>query len=244
MKHAFSIKESIVFGWHKVKAHSGLVFGVVITMFALQIASSIVEKGLRDTALGALASVALAVLGIVLGAGATLIFLKLAKGEHARYGNIIPPAQLIWKYFCASVLTGLISFLPLMAGALASLALLLSTGSINFSEGAPIAGHEWAFAVAAVIMAVAFCFTVYLAIRYLMARLAVLDGAEILGSLSKSAAMTHGAKGHLLLLMLAMLGLNILGLMALVVGLLVSIPVSALALAHVYLKLKAHHGRN
>jgi hypothetical protein len=244
MTHAFSIKEAIVFGWRKVKAHSQLVFAVVLTMFALQVASSLVQKGLEGTALGAAASLVLAVLGIVLGAGMTIIFLKLGKGEHAQYRDIVPSIRLIWKYFCTGLLTGLISFLPIAAGALVSLALLTSTGSINFSEGAPIDGHEWAFAVAILIMLVAVGYAAYFAIRYSFARLAVLEGSSILESLPKSAKLTRNVKWRLVLLTLALAGLNILGLIALLVGLLVTIPVSVLAFVHVYLKLKGHHGHN
>ncbi|MBP7770804.1 MAG: DUF975 family protein [Candidatus Pacebacteria bacterium] len=245
MTHTFSIKEAIVFGWHKVKAHSQLVFAVVLTMFALQVASSLVEKGLQGTAIGAAASIVLAVLGIILGAGMTLIFLKLAKGEHTQYREIIPNLSLVWKYFLTSLLTGLITLLPLMAGALASLALLVPTGAVNFSERAPVVeGNEWAFAFSMIIMAVALGFAVYFGIRYSMARLAVLEGADVLESLPKSTKLTHNIKWRLVLFALAIAGLNLLGLLALVVGLLVTIPVSVLAFAHVYLKLKSHHGHN
>lgn len=245
MTHAFSIKEAIVFGWHKVKAHSALVFQVVLTMFALQVASSLVQKGLEGTALGAAASIVLAVLGIVLGAGMTLIFLKLAKGDHAHYRDIIPKALLVWKYFLTSLLTGIISFLPIMAGGLVSLVLLVSTGSINFSEGVPVTdGHEWAFALCVLVMLVAVGFAAYFAVRFAMARLAVLEGSNVLESLRKSSALTHGIKGRLVLFALAIAGINILGAIALLVGLLVTIPISVLAFAHVYLKLKAHHGHH
>lgn len=244
MAHAFSVKEAIVFGWHKLKAHSGLVFGVVLTMFALQVASSLVDKGLEGTLVGAAASIVLAILGIVLGAGMTLIFLRLAKGEHTQYRDIVPPLGLVWKYFLTSVLVGIISILPLMAGGLASLALLASTGSINFSEGAPVAGHGETFALAFVIMLVALGFTIYLNIRYSMARLAVIEGSGILESLPKSTKLTHNVKWRLVLFALAIVGLNLLGLLAFVVGLLVSIPISVLAFAHIYLKLKSHHGHN
>lgn len=245
MTHTFSIKEAIVFGWHKVKAHSQLVFAVVLTMFALQVASSLVQKGLEGTAVGAAASIVLTVLGIILGAGMTLIFLKLAKGDHADYRDIVPPLGLVWKYFCTSLLTGLISLLPVMAGALVSLALLVPTGAINFSEGAPVVqGNEWAFALAILVMLVAFGFAVYFSIRYSMARLAILEGADIMESLPKSTKLTHGVKWRLVLFALAIVGLNLLGLIVFIVGLLVTVPVSLLAFAHVYLKLKAHHGHN
>jgi hypothetical protein len=238
MAQSFPIKEAVLFGWRKVRAHSGLVFGVTLTMFALQVASSAVQRGYQDTLMGAVASVVLAVLGIFLGAGMTLIFLRLAKGEPARYRDIIPPVGLVWKYFCASLLTGIISFLPLAAGALAALALLLSAGAINLSEGTAVPGHGGAIAGAIVIMAMAACAAFYFAIRYSMARLVVIDGAGALESLSKSTALTSGVKWRIALFMLAILGLNILGLLALLVGLLVTIPVSFLAFAHVYLWLK------
>ncbi len=244
MTHIFSIKEAIVFGWHKVKSHSSLVFGVVLTMFALQVASSLVQKNLEGTAMGVAASIVLAVLGIVLGAGMTLIFLKLAKGDHVEYRDIVPPLALVWKYFCVSVLTGLIAFLPLMAGGLLSLGLLSSAGSIDFAKGAPVAGHESSFALAMVIMVVALGFAIYLAIRYSMARLIVLEGSDILETLPRSSKLTLNIKWRLVLFALALVALNIVGLLALVVGLLITIPVSLLAYIHVYLKLKAHHGHN
>ena len=245
MTHTFSIKEAIVFGWHKVKAHSQLVFAVVLTMFALQVTSSLVEKGLQGTATGAAASIVLAVLGIILGAGMTLVFLRLAKGEHAQYGDIVPKLGLVWRYFVVSLLTGLISLLPLMAGALVSLALLVPTGAINFSEGTIVEGTPMIlFVLAGLVMLAALCFAIYFAIRYSMARLAVLEGVDILESLPKSAKLTHNIKRRLVLFALAITGLNLLGLLALMVGLLVTIPVSILAFAHVYLKLKAHHGHN
>jgi uncharacterized membrane protein len=78
-------------------------------------------------------------------------------------------------------------------------------------------------------------------LRYSMARLAVLDGAAIIESLGKSKKLTQGVKWHLVLFALALAALNVLGFLALVVGLLVTVPVSLLAFVHVYLKLKAHH---
>jgi hypothetical protein len=96
MTHTFSIKEAVRFGWHTVKAHSGIVFQVILTLFALQVASSVVQKTLEGTVLGFAASIALAVLGIVLGAGMMLIFLKLARGESAHYRDIVPKAGVVW----------------------------------------------------------------------------------------------------------------------------------------------------
>jgi hypothetical protein len=244
MTHSFSIKEAIKFGWHAVKAHSALVFQVVLTMFALQVASSVVEHSLKGTLTGVAASIVLTVAGIVFGAGMTLIFLRLSRHEHAKYTDIVPKFKLVWRYFCASLLSGIITMLPLMAGGLVALVLLVSTGAVNVSEGTPVAGVAWAFVLAGVIMLVALAATVYFAARYSFARFAALDGAAITDSLRKSTALSKGVKGRLVLLFIALVGLNLLGLLALVVGLLVTIPISLFAFAHVYLKLKAHHGHH
>jgi uncharacterized membrane protein len=240
----FSIKESIVFGWHKLKSHSGLVFQVVLTMFALQVVSSVVQKSLEGTATGTAASIVLAVLGVILGAGMTLIFLKLGRGEHAHYREIWPELSLAWKYFCASLLTGVITFLPLMVAGVVDLVLLSATGSINFSEGAPAEGSGAMLALAAAIALAGLAGALYLGLRYSMARLAVIDGAPIVESLRRSRKLTEGVKWRLVLFALAIAALNLLGFIALVVGLLVTIPISLLAFVHVYLKLKSHHGHH
>lgn len=238
----FSIKEAVVFGWHKLKANSGLSLGVVLALFALQVVSSMVEKTLEGTVIGFAASLILAALGVVLGCGMTLIFLRLAKGEHAQFSDIVPSIAVVWKYFCSSLLVGVISFLPLMAGSLLALIVLVSTGSINFSEGLHNQANPGVLALAGVIVAVALAYTAYLSLRFSMAKLVVLERGEIVESLRQSTTLTHGVKWRLVLLVLALAGLNILGLLALVVGLLVTVPMSMFAFAHVYLKLKARHG--
>jgi uncharacterized membrane protein len=58
-------------------------------------------------------------------------------------------------------------------------------------------------------------------------------------AIKHSAELTKGHRWHLLRFGLALLGVNILGLAVLIVGLLVSIPVSILAVVHVYRKLSS-----
>jgi uncharacterized membrane protein len=58
-------------------------------------------------------------------------------------------------------------------------------------------------------------------------------------ALRKSAAITEGAKWNLLLFGLVLVGINILGALALVVGLFATIPTTMVALAFVYRKLLA-----
>jgi len=72
-------------------------------------------------------------------------------------------------------------------------------------------------------------------IKYMFAPYIVVDrGAGVGDALKESGRITYGHKWQLLWLGLALLGLNMLGFLALLVGLLVTIPVSALSLAHAY----------
>jgi uncharacterized membrane protein len=61
-------------------------------------------------------------------------------------------------------------------------------------------------------------------------------------ALKESWRITKGNKGRLFLFGLALLGINLLGMLALVVGLLVTIPVTWLAITHAYRTLSAQAG--
>jgi len=205
MNMPFSIGESLRFGWDKTRAHSGVLFQAMLALFAIQIASSIVEKVLGNTLEGFLATIALGVVSVIIGTGFTVITLRLARGEATSYRDLIPKAQLVWTYFLASLLSGLIIF--------GGLILLVIPG-------------------------------IYFMLRFSMVRFAVIDGAGVMESLRTSSALTDGIKWKLLGFILALIGLNILGALALLVGLLVTVPISAIAYAHVYDKLKHKHAHH
>lgn len=119
----------------------------------------------------------------------------------------------------------------------------------SYSDVMPRSALVWRYLVAQVLsglfIAIGFILLiipgVYLMLRYSMVRFAVIDGAGITGSLRQSAEMTRDVKWQLLLFLIVIIMLNILGAVLLLVGLLVSVPVTMLAYAHVYQKLQAHH---
>lgn len=202
MNAPFTIRESFEFGWKKTRAHSRLLFAAVLTLFATRIAYAIVEKVLGHTAQGIAAEIVLTVVSILFGIGLTYITLKLSKGEHTIYGDIIPPLPLVWQFFAASVLSALI--------VVGGLILLIVPG-------------------------------VYFALRFSMVRFAALEGAGIRGSLRRSTDLTKGVKWRLLGFLLAVIGLNILGAVFFLIGLLVTVPVTMIAYAHIYQKLLHRH---
>ena len=202
MQYPFLIGESLRFGWHTMRAHSAVVFGVVLTLLALQVATLVLQKVLEGTALGSLAEVVLAVAAFVLSIGAARITLRLAQGHTVHYRDLLPPVAFLWPYFAASVLAGLC--------VLGGLILLILPG-------------------------------LWIAVRLSMTRFEILEGAGILESLKKSWALTHGHFWRLALFFVVVALVNIAGALLLMIGLLISIPVTMIAYAHVYQKLKAVH---
>ncbi len=79
-------------------------------------------------------------------------------------------------------------------------------------------------------------------LKYMFAPLIVMDKKmRPFEALKESARITDGHKWDLLLFVITLLGVNILGLLCLIVGLLVTIPVTSLAFVHAYRALSVAH---
>lgn len=80
---------------------------------------------------------------------------------------------------------------------------------------------------------------IILALRYYFASYLVIDkGMRPMAALRRSAEITKGQKGRLLLFIIATIGVVLLGALALLVGLLWAIPTAMIAIAWVYRKLE------
>jgi uncharacterized membrane protein len=81
-------------------------------------------------------------------------------------------------------------------------------------------------------------------LRFGFAGFAVMErGLDPLEAMRESRRLTDGVKGQVLVFALALLGVNLLGALALGVGLLVTIPTSFLAAAEVYQRLRSRAGQ-
>jgi hypothetical protein len=227
----FSIRESLKFGWAHTKQHSGLLFKVLLVLFTLQVLSAIVTSALEGTLIGVLATIAIGIGGFVVGVGFTLITLRIAQGKHVEFKEIIPPMQMLWHYFAASFLVGLIIFGSVLG-------IVLAMGAVSIALGGTMAMFPLLtiIAVLAALMVVS-----YFAVRFSMVRFLVLDGVGITASLERSTKLTKGHMWKLLGFLIVLVLVNMLGMIAFLVGLLVTIPLTMIAYAHVYQKLHAHH---
>ncbi len=201
MRTPFSIEESLSFGWRQTRAHSRLLFQILLTLFAINVAHLIVMRVLGQSLVGFLSGVALVVAEVVIGIGLTYVCLKIAKGQGPTYGDVAPPLPLLWQFVAASFITGIIMFVGFL--------LLIIPG-------------------------------IYFMLRYSLVRFAALEeGMGIVGALHASAKATAGVKWRLLLFLLVIIAINLLGALCFLVGLLITVPVTTIAWAHVYQAL--HH---
>ena len=101
-----------------------------------------------------------------------------------------------------------------------------------------------------IIVAIGFVFLIipgiYLAVKYQFYDYLIVDkGIGPIEAIKRSGVLTEGVKRNLVLFWLALVGINILGMIALGVGLIATVPVSWLANAYVYrrLQLQAENDR-
>jgi uncharacterized membrane protein len=198
MEKVFSIEESLKFSWKKLTENSGVLLGASVILFVVNFISGWVSEEYEAGGIGGLGFILLAI-SIVISIGYTIIGLKVARGEVASIQQLIPPANIAWKYFVVSIALGFLI--------LGGLILLIVPG-------------------------------IYVMVRFMMATYAVIDGAEIWDSFKQSTKLTEGHKWDLLWFVLVLLGINIVGMIPFGLGLLITTPITFVAFAHVYDKLK------
>jgi uncharacterized membrane protein len=140
----------------------------------------------------------------------TSVFLRISRGEKIDFNNIF--VGFSGNKFFHYLLANIVVGLFVIAGII----LLVLPG---------------------VIVAMATCFASYIIID--MDKNVPFVGRSFWTAIKKSYEMTKGMKWKLFGFFLVLFGLNILGAVALIVGLMVTIPVSMIALAAIYNKLKA-----
>jgi hypothetical protein len=197
------------YAWKTVTSNIWFFVGVMIVMIIVPEFIEFLGNDLHQERLFAewdivqvsgLALLALSwLISLILNAGMTRIVLAFVEGRKPDFSEILYVGNLLWPYFIASILFGLIIAVGLI--------LLIVPGLIFLT-------------------------------MYQFYALFIFDQrAGIIDSLKRSAALTKGVRWDIFLFMLASLGVNILGLLALGVGLVITIPMVLLAQAHIYRQL-------
>ena len=222
----FSASSALRFGWETFKKRPWFFIGAFVL---IAIAQAVVEGLSRaidapfggaeedHTFLGGLVSLALSTL---ISMGITAFALAAHDNPDTVEFSALWHPHPFWKYLGLSFLFVLIA----VAGVLGFFAISAALG--------PLFGHEFVVA-AMVVIYIVLC--VILLLMFMFATFFVID-RELgpIKALQESYRITRGYKWDLFVLTLLLLLINVAGLLAFIVGILVSAPVSLLALTHAY----------
>lgn len=203
-----SIKECLRFGWDAFKKRPWLLVGALAIGIAVEGMISVLEELGEGPFSFFMLLIALA-LSMLYSLGHTHLFLKAHdRPEEARFKDLWHPKPF-WHFLATAIALWLIIGLPYLA-----LALLQVPPIVLIL-----------LAIPALVVSLVFGFAFYLVVD---------KGLSALAALKESARITRGHRFQLFLLLLAVIGINIVGLAALLVGLFVTIPVTVLAMVHAY----------
>lgn len=217
----FSIKGALNRGWEIFKGNKKLlILATLVFLLITGIENSDMWFPEIPVLIRIIIGLVLFILVTIVQIGWYKFLLKVYDGEAARIKELFTHKELFFKYLGTLILFMLIIGIPVLIGGAAA------AGVLSLSSG---------YVLLAIIMAAAVLASLYLAIKYGFSLVLAVDtDLKIRETFKTSARMTDGIKLKLAGFFIIMALLNILGIIALLVGLLVSIPVTMLAYMYVY----------
>ncbi len=211
----FNYKELLTFGWAKTKEH----FLFLLGLFGISILLGIVTGWIPviNNIVSFLTTIAV-----------VSVLLDIVKGHTPHYKDLLKPFQtykVTWHYFLG-VLLVMIAF----AGAMGIFGLFYYLSSAS------------SIVISLVVGIILLCAAIYATVRLQFFRYFIVEDENLgpINAFKKSLHITEGHFWKLFGFMCVIILLNLVGLLAVIVGLLVTIPVTMIAYTHLYKKLSAH----
>jgi len=234
----FTAGSWIGFGWETFKKRPWFLIGVPVLAFIIVAAIGLILSELQKLgiALVVLAFFVNIYISIVYKMGSTNFALKaVADTASLKVMDYWHPRPF-WKYLGASILTvlcGLAAFVgaAIIAGIIAGVGYLIG--------GTSAAGA--CFLVAFIVVAIIFALFVTLTLMF-APYIVIAEGSGPMKALKESMRITKGHRWMLLWFIILCLLLNVVGLICIIIGLFVTIPVTGLAVVHAYRSLSQKAG--
>lgn len=202
------------------KQHFFVLAGLLLTFIFISAMMGIINQlGKNNVVLLSVVTVLNMLIQLFFNLGMIRILLKIADNERYDFSDIFRTFPLFLKFLGATILLGLG-----IAGIFTLLFFTIFAGKMPASTFHGLLG-VLIVAIPVIVLYLRFYFYSYFIVD---------REAGIMESITESFRITKEQTGQLVLLMLALLGLNILGVLALGIGLLFTIPMSMLALTFVY----------
>ena len=216
MNNELSFRDAISTGWKVTKSRFPLLLAYLGTLILLGAARYFIEKPIDSIGIKAVLGIAFQIVNWYLTFNALGVSLKLIDEKEVTYADFWRPQNNFWFYVLATLLYGLFSSgvaLPfLIPGAILDSLPLLAVGVLLLI-------------FPGVIIGLMFMFYGYVMIE---------QKRGPIEALKESKRLTAGVKWDLFLFSLLALGLNLLGVLALILGVLVTMTITFIAMAHLY----------
>lgn len=154
--------------------------------------------------------------------------LPLCLGEELKLKNLLPPFNQIIKFLAGFIMITV----PLLIGALLFFIFTSAPVTNFFYENGLL---SLLFALPIMMLASGIIVFAML-LRYAFFYLSLIEGLSFSDSLRKSAEITIGKRNRIIILILLMLVFNFIG-KALILGIIITVPIFALAMIYTYLKI-------
>ena len=233
--NTFSIREAVKFGWGAVKGNIGFFVILSVLILSVSFGAEMVNefRSLNESSvLSLVVHVLLLVLNLILSIWAIRVGLDVVDAKKPSFANFLPSWEVVWKFVFSNILVALIVVVPsmLILGALR----LLVVGSVVSLAALPTFGPLSLILLGVLILLLIFVL-IYFGTRFMFATYYVVD--QKLGpveSIRASWRTTRGVVWKLVGLIFVLAFINMIGVLAFVVGVLVTIPISLVASAYVY----------
>ena len=217
-------KESIKTGWNKFKSQPWLWVGITLLVGIPNIIADLLEpaEGVMPTAPELVGMFILSIISFVFSAGLIKASLDaIDSGEKVEVSDL-------WSVFDRRLISLIGSQILAFLIMLIPMALIFGGAFIGF-----IAAES--FAIGLIMMLVGLAAAIYLAIRLVFVQYGVIDESmTAVPAIKHSFAVTKANLRSMVILGLMIGVLNLLGALALMVGLLVTVPITAIAVAYYY----------
>lgn len=235
----FTVGDVMSRTWQIYKGQMWICIGVVIFCFVLNLAGQLVLSLLDRTAKPNMApqaytaivlvvTVGIMLLQLWIGTGQALFLLRIARGQDASFGEVFRGAP----YMLTVIFASLAFFLIL--GGVVALGLIPGGLAMAVAPGNPMAGPV----VIGLGLVVACVALIIIALRLSQYYYLIIDrGAGIMESLRVSLEVTRGNAGNIFVIGFMTGLVNLAGLLACGVGLLFTLPFTALLIPVMYLAL-------
>lgn len=227
------IKEALRIGWELFKKHPGFSLGVLaILMFVAIINGAILEQ--LHGLIFVITYAATFIFETLIGMGVMYLFIRMYDGQDVTYGHMFEPMGRLVPYLFTQIVLMLPAFLLGGFGAFVGVigAIFLGTGVVTGTfviVGVSLLVLALAITLVTVLVMVMCVFAPYLALES-----DATGWSAGLDALKKSMNLTKGHRVEIAWFMAAMILVNILGFIALFVGLVVTVPVTMFAMVHLY----------